>query len=432
MATNLKFQLGSGKTVTLQEREGFIVGGENFQASYLIKERIITRFEEHIVKQGKKISILVNDYFRRTAGLYATRGPCHRIPFTEADKDKLWRITGISKTALYDACKESGLLGVSKGTGVDFKVLGDMFNVLCSVVTFILWKYDHTYRYKKGEYRYYQYASLYLAGKFYTSIYYKYFKFDPDQTVMDFTIENMNNKFHIKGFNNVFDYIRNLSDTNLVNMTENLKRGADADILYYIQNLVSRINLGVKGVRREFEKNHKKGNKYEIDKTMRKNSEEDETYLNDDAQSTSIDIETVSRKIMIAFMNESIVSDRYLTMAVYKRGISKGKLEAIINNIKEDNPKTLVALIGEIVAYHLQMGGSTSTIHSKEFLTKTVKAYTVSNTTNVHIVNVKKILHTLLLKYSTDYASTNRMATQSSFKSALFIYTVLFIMNHMN
>ena len=57
-----------------------------------------------------------------------------------------------------------------------------------------------------------------------------------------------------------------------------------------------------------------------------------------------------------------------------------------------------------------------------------VTAYTVSNTNDDFIIKMKDILDTLMKRYSDLYLQTNRAATQSNMRAAIYRYFVYIIM----
>lgn len=406
--------------------QGFKVSS-NEKITYYFKDRIITEYEDILIKKADDIAKHISMYISRVSSSLSTRGPIKRIPFYETDKTKLFEITGISEKMLLTAAKDSKLLDTAKKTGQDYKIIGNSFNLLCALIIIVYFKHKDEFKYKnKNAYPYYKLVSLFLTISFYSWIYIRQFQFDPDEAIMDYTMENLSNKYIIKKVNNIFELNKYWSESNIENMMDHLNRQADIDLIYFISNLFSRISQSMINISKEFYKNYEDKKRNDTD-TLMKTDEEGDNYLND-VRNISNDIEITSRKIQLSFISDTSVDLKLLELACSKRQVSKSKMAVIITKIRESDDTLVLDLIKQIISYYLQSSNSNiKSIKSQKFVTQMLKVYTISNTTNQFKINMTNILDTLFKKYSEEYLKTSRVATLSNMRSSLYIYFVLYI-----
>ena len=61
------------------------------------------------------------------------------------------------------------------------------------------------------------------------------------------------------------------------------------------------------------------------------------------------------------------------------------------------------------------------------FIKKLTAAYSISNTYDIFISDLKKRLNDIIVKYGSDYIDTEKRSTLNSFKQAVYLYLVFYI-----
>ena len=111
--------------------------------------------------------------------------------------------------------------------------------------------------------------------------------------------------------------------------------------------------------------------------------------------------------------------EKLLEVACKRYGSSKAKLRSIITSIKlSKDTELLYALISNMISYWIITEKQTpNTIHSKSFIIICSKAYSISNTQNTYILNIKDALSKLVDKYGMEYINSKRKTTIVEYKN---------------
>jgi hypothetical protein len=392
--------------------------------SYVLREEIIEKYGETFIKNIPKIQAVVAQYVNKYSSLYGTRAPSVRIPFTDYDKSNLFKAAGISsdkvKSALYKI--------TSNDIDLRNRVLNDPFNELCAMLTG--WFYQNKNRLKKpqNEFAYpYHFTSLYLTMRFYCSIYYRTFRYgDPSPDVMDYTIENLSNKFLLKSVNNIMDIIKYHSETNIENMEERILRGSDVDYVYYCTNLDSRVSNFMKSLARQYYKNYEDKKKIQTESASRKDDEGD-FFIGNTSNISSV-LESTVRKIIIKFIGDKTIDELILDAASKKTKFSKSKLVVMINRIRENTDDKLKMVLTNIIMYYLvSTGKEVSSMRSSDFVNTMVNLYSISNTKNEIILKIKSLLEDVIKSNSDSILKEGNKNMLDRVKNSVYVYLVLFI-----
>jgi hypothetical protein len=392
--------------------------------SYIFRDDILSAYEETFMKNVNKIQTVILRYIERYASLYGTRAPTVRIPFNDYDKADLFKAAGITP----DKVKKSILELKSNDINIKNRVINDPFNELCAILTGCFFRNRNQFRKPKDEYSYpHHFTSLYLTMRFYCSVYYKSFpKGDPSPDVMDYTIENISNKFLIKKVNNIFDIVRYYSDTNIEYREENLKRGADVDYVYYCISLDTRIGGFMKSLANQFYKNKEKERRTQTESASRQD-EEGEFFVGQ-TSNISATLESSVRKILTKFVSDNTVDKTILDVACNKTKFSKSKFVIIIGRIRENTDSKIQEVLSNIIMYYLiESKKDISTVRSREFINKMFDLYSISNTKNEIILKIKSLLEGIVSENAENILKEGNANMLDRIKTTLYYYLVLFI-----
>lgn len=360
----------------------------------------------------KNIGVLKNavaEYLDANMSKLSSAGPTYRTLFTENDKRILYVNTGTSPELVERIIPLSAYI---KGSWRNIIL---PFNIICALTI--------TYAKRTNNKELAQYMLMYLTLSMYPSLHSKYFKYGVNPQIMDYTINNLNNKYKIKQMGTIWN---TLLDTAMVcdrTYTKNIVRANDKDITDYVESLKTRLNALLKKIKNEFTKNYNDKNIMSIEK----DNEDQENFSR--AESNSYIIERLSNAIALKIaMNGPDL--KLVDIAAKLNSVAVNDLRTTVNNLTADktNSKEIrTVLISILTLYLTDPNNTAQDIHSNKFILVCMQIYKKSNTSDKNIIIIKKVLDSWLQRYSDRYKQSNRVATLNSFRKALFTYFVLTI-----
>lgn len=363
----------------------------------------------------KNITVLktaVAEYLDANMSKLSSAGPTYRTLFTDNDKRILYINTGTSPELVNRVIPMSAYI---KGSWRNIIL---PFNIICALTI--------TYAKRTNNKDLAQYMLMYLTLSMYPSLHSKYFKYGVNPQIMDYTINNLNNKYKIKQLGTIWN---TLLDTAMVcdrTYTKNIIRANDKDITDYVESLKTRLNALLKKIKNEFTKNYNDKNIMSIEK----DNEDQDNFSR--AESNSYIIERLANSIALKIaMNGPDL--KWIDISARMNSVAVNDLRTTINNLTADkqNSKEIKIVIVNILTLYLSDPKNTAAdIHSNKFILTCMQIYKKSNTSDRNIIMIKKILDTWLQRYSDRYKQSNRVATLNSFRKALFTYFVFTIQDN--
>jgi len=261
---------------------------------------------------------------------------------------------------------------------------------------------------------------MYMACYFYSSLYYGSFRFEPNENIMNYTINNLSNRFYIKKYKTIYNSLLHTVKSSHLNFQESLKKCSDEDMIKYIISFRTSIASFLQNIAAEFYKNYKEKNYINMEKDVH----DDETFIEVDNVSFQID-----RKA--AATNNYMISSKYdeniVSLVSTLTTVSENVVKSAIIDIIEKKGYTLKEIIALIIDIYVLEGNKIDTIPTKKFISTCLLVYTSSNVKNKSILKLKEMLDELLKESSSKYLLTNRAATRSNFRKAVFLYFVFAI-----
>lgn len=362
--------------------------------SFIKENRNILNIERYI---GKYID-------KNNEVLYAS-APLYRLYFTDNDRNFIFLSTGIKSNDI------SNLLKQIDEINAQWKVVSEPFNLLMTILIRELTKTNKTESAES--------LIMYLTLSLYSSLHYKYFNYLPNENCMNYTINNMNNKFLIKKYGVLYKALEHIALKNHETYVSDLIKGEDINIKDYIMNLRTRLNNFVKIICNEYMKNLK-DKKY-------LNTEEDSMEEENYRQTTniSLEIENIITKTSNSFFS-SETNLRFVRAAANKASVHADTLKAAIDAIKEKESDKILDLFRDILQIYFSNPSNTiDSMKTKNFVAYCLTIYGKSNIKDDNVINLKKLLNYFLSEYCNRYSDTEREATRVSYRKALFIYFVL-------
>lgn len=361
-----------------------------------------------------EIQNVVSEYLDRNMNKLSTSGPIYRTLFLDNDKNAVFKATGTSPELVNRVIKESAYIKNH------WRNIASPFNVVMALL--ISW----AKRNKNNDFA--MFLLMYLVLSMYPSLHSKYFPYEPNPQIMDYTINNLSNKYKIKQQGTVWNA---LLDTAVVcdkTYSQNIIRATDKDITDYIEAMKTRLNALLKKIKNEFTKNYNDKNIIGVEK----DNEDKENYSS--AESNSYAVERLANSISLKLAINGI-DPKIIQIAAKLNDVAVNDLRTTVNQLVSDkeNSKDIKKLIGDILLLFLtETRNSIGEIRSNKFILECLKIYKKSNTGNKIIIEIKKYLDKWLAKYSERYKASNRTATLNSFRRALFTYFVFTIQANVN
>lgn len=351
---------------------------------------------------------IVNDYVDKNIEKLSTIGPTKRTLFTDADRNKVYELIGLTAGQIETVAKKCDAAKVGVNAGNPFNI------IMTLIIRFF--KINKNTKYTNS-------GVLYLALSMYPSIHAKYFKYEPNEQIMAYTINQMSDKYKIKQTGNLLQALIETAVKSDEHYSDSLKRGTDKDVVDYILSIKTRLNGFMKNICAVFMKQHESKNylNYEMD------NEDEENFSAADSNSYLI-----TRMTDAAVMKLSVQgpNSQVIVSAAKVNDVSVNSLRNTVNAIcKDKNSRSeMHALISAILYLYLFDSNNTKdNLNSSHFFLFCMGIYKKANTTNPNIVKIKKILDMWIDRYSPDYKKHNAVGTVGFFRKALFSFFVLTI-----
>lgn len=358
--------------------------------------------------EKKLVSYIVKCIDRNNSKLQAI-GPIEMIYFTDEDMKILYECTEIPESEVMEVIKKVKATGIK----AQWSNVGKPFHVLITLCI-------RYYKIKKKK-DMVKMLLLYYGVSLYPLLFFKYFQHAPNQAIMEYTINNLSNKYKIRQigtmYGTIVDTMEKADDTG----GSRLINGEDSEILVYIQDKRTRLNDLFKNISREYYKNHEAQRymNYDFDNFDEEGYHESNSSMYEIQKLT----DKISMKIVVHGPDMKLVN-----VAAKLNQVSVNELRNYISKlITSENREEIRKLIECILSLYLFDGNNTlDEVRSDKFLNYCLELYKKSNTNNKNIIEIKQILD----KWLKDVGlldKTNRQATINSFRKALYTFFVFTI-----
>lgn len=336
-------------------------------------------------------------------------GPMKQIFFSDADMNIIYKCSGITEKRALEVIKEVK----STGLQAQWSNVGKPY-----LVVLMLMIREASIKKKKDLV---QLLILYMGLSSYFSLFRKYFQFEPNPAIMEYTINNLSNKYKIKQLGTMYAAIVDTMKVAHETGEQRLINGLDKDLVVYIQDKKTRLNDMFKNIRGEFEVNYQQSKYMNVDY----DSFEEDDYR--ESNSDTFEITRVTDKVLLKLLVEG-PQMQLVNLAAKLNQVSVNELRNYSNVIiTGENKESLREVIESIVTLFISTGGNKVTeIRTNKFLQYSLEIYKKSNTNDKNIIRIKSILDKWLKDVGL-FQKTNRLATINSFRKALFTFFVFSI-----
>ena len=354
----------------------------------------------------RKFSAIVASYVDRNVNRLSTAGPSKRTLFSDMERNKVYDLIDFDPKVCKAIVKQSNYIKAS------WKIVNDPFNLVMMMIL----------RYAKLNQldQINQLAVTYLTLSMYPSLHYKYFKFEPNEAIMQYTINNLSNKFKVKQVGNILQAL--VDTTALADKTydKNIRHANDKELTDYINAYKTRLNSLIKKIRDAFEKDYRSGNYMN---TERDNEDENDFKTSD---SNSLLIQRIVDQVVLK-LSVNGPDSRIVDISAKMNQVSVNETRNTLNQLTQNKDESVnIRALCESILYLYLFNGENhvNDLNGSKFLTFCLAVYKKSNTNDENAIKVKSILDTWIEKYSETYRKTQRVATLNNFRRALYTFFV--------
>lgn len=373
---------------------------------------IVTKLEgklkTNLAKNNSKIVPSVKKYIDRNNDVLFDIGPTKRLVFLETDKDVIFDISGITREEMANTIKECPFIDKN------WQISGNSFNTLCTLVIRQLSI--------AGKRKELEAVLMYLTLGMYSSVHFKFFpKGEPNENIMAYTVNHLSNKYLIKQEGSLFKAIYKTAVKSHQTYEKDLKTGTDEAIVNYVNNLRIRLDNLIKNIAIQFYKNHEEGNYLNKESD---NYEEEGYHITDN---TSFAINRIADAVIMRFVSRGI--DQALAKKVANmNSVSVSAIRNALNDLLNGKGREIKELVSSILQLYLSDGtNKVDSISGMNFIIFCMNVYSKSNTNDEAINRIKNLLDEWLEECSPQYRATERLATLSAYRKAIYTYFVFLI-----
>lgn len=356
----------------------------------------------------KKYEQLIGSFIDRNSEALGAIGPTKMILFTDREMLPIYQICDTSPTEVRTI----------KNKATDIKSSGQILNIPFNVIMSMVIRY---FTITKNE-KLLKLSVLYLSLSMYPSIYTKYFKFEPNENIMNYTINNLSNRFTLKKTGNWMQAIDDTCYGAYQLHEKGIISGEDKNIVQFILAIKTRFNNMTRKIANEFYKNHKEGNYLNTES----DSNDENNYHEADSSAYLVNrlTDNVTLKLIVEGPPIKLVNAAAKANQVSVNEL-RNQVTTMINNEHKEDIRTIIESI--LFLYLFDNQNKAEEINSDKFLVYCLDIYKRSNTTDTNIIKIKNILNSWLDQLGM-YKKTQRLATLNNFRKAMYTFFVMSIM----
>lgn len=384
----------------------------------ILKDLIYPIVEKTFTNQAnlRKYKMLISQFFEKNTPKLTTPGPQYLIVFGDADKDEFYKLFGITKEEIVFAMKN---VIKSAGSSAEFKYLTN--NPFLSFLYYII-RYFTLHHDDKA-----LNATLGLFSiDVYWSIFTKYFPNGVIEPVMNYTIDNLTDKFIIKKAGTIFGALTESAKHSYEFHKSKIRTGNDPDCIAFLQRIRNDQNSMFRTLSGIYYDNHKKGNAI----TTRNDDYDPENPILDDVTSASTEVQaTVNRVCMPMIANGVDISLAEAAAAI--GNVSVTNLRIYLMKIFVNERLDEITQIVESILF-LYINGehkSSRDIRSAHFLYWTNALFKKTNSKDGNIVRINTILN----RWGEEtgiYKAFKSEGSKINYKRAIFTYIAMCIQKY--
>lgn len=375
----------------------------------MIKNNLYPRIDRIFPNQKTNMIKSIFNYIDKNHEILKIPELNYRPSFSDTDRDVIYSAMGISSHEMTEEAKKSDDIVTSRN------ISANPFYLACTLLTG--WCVS-----KKDE----QTAKLivnYMSFMMYTSLHYKYAKFDANEEAMRYTISQLNNSFDLKKYGTLLKLIEANTETLLETYKTRLIKSTDEDLGYFVNAVFSRLNSKLKKVFRRYY-HYKKSGQYQNKDSESTDPENFRTISNDYQV-----IATLADKVSLNFVMGKIPKD-VTKYAIVGTEVSLPKFNSLIVDIKSEDDNSVKEFIMDMIAYAVYYNQMPfQYLGTSKYLNIMASGYT-SNTNSVEMNRIKEQLDNWVSDNANKHGRAAYGKTASNgYKKAIYNYFMYAIYN---
>ena len=418
-----------GVTDDISELEIF---NESTSDTHIIVEKLYPKISSVLsTPQGdRKFKQLIGQYMDRNSQKLRTPGPTYLVPFTSNDKAQYCELFGL-EYKLSGSAKEQKIsipfvddlidqVIKQLGSSSDFKLLKG------NQIFWIFYCCIRYYHVKKDEKGLNSALAIYALSD-YPAVFSTFFKYGADPAVMQYTIDNLTEKYIIKQQGNIFGALF-VSIQNSYSFLKNwMNDASDKEIIRWIQRIRNDQKSMIKKICDQYMKNHAAGLRVTLTKDTY-----DEVPLDVEAQNKTSSVEVVGRKITLKILTQDI-NLKLISIVARISGVSISEcrfyISKILNEKYTDDIQRFIEAI--LFLYLYDENKKAEDINSRYFLHWSEDLFRRTNSNNDNIKRIKETLDKWA-KETGVHDKYKREASRVNYKKAIFFYFIFSIQSYNN
>jgi hypothetical protein len=400
--------------------------------SHIIIENIYPIIEKTLsTPQGdRKFKQLVGHYMDVNSDKLHTTGPVYLIPFSSDEKAKYCELFGFEYTLTGGAKDKKikiSLLDENIKKVVNQLGTKSEFNLLTgNPIFWVFYCCIRFYTLKKDQKGINTALAIYALSN-YPAVFSLFFKYGTDEAVMQYTIDNLTDKFMIKQQGHIFGALFLSIQHSYDFLKPFINDASDKEIIRFIQRIRNDQKSMIKKICDQYMSNHAKG----LRVTLSKDSY-DGMQLDVDSQNKTSTVEYIGRKITLKLLTQDI-NLKFVSIVAKISNVSVSEVRFYITKVITDKYSDDIQKFIESVLflYLYDENKKPEDINSKYFLHWSEATFRKTNANDANIKNIKDSLE----KWSEEigiHSKYKREASRVCYKKALYFYFILAIQAYNN
>lgn len=378
---------------------------------FFIKEELYPIVQQSLKdkKNERMIVDAINRFIDKNSDYLSQIGPIHLIVMGDSDKAKIYEAINLDGKTI------KSIKDKSPAIKKESFIMANPFYIALALIM-----YHYTINPNK-EMR--NLISFTLAFAIYPLRHKLYYKYGVQENIMNYTINNLSNKYKIKQKGNLMNALTETAHGAYELYEEDFKVFDDETVVQYILSAYTRINSVLKKISNQYYENHKQGHYL--------NTEYDDSNPDSYRESSSSihDVERIVNKVAMSLTIDGPPS-KIVKLAANMNKVSLNELRNYLtiltsNNNLDDIQKLLEGII-HLFIFDETTHNSIEEINSTKFLVNSLDVYKRSNSKDEYVLRIKQILDRWMEDIEI-YKKTQRVATINNFRKAIYTFFTLSI-----
>lgn len=360
----------------------------------------------------RKFKQMVGAFMDRNSMKLHTAGPTYLVPFADRDKAEFFNLFKLDQKYVKKLIKD---VTDKIGSGSQFKLLSD------NPIYWVFYCCIRYYTMKKDTKGLNTALSIYALSN-YPSVFHMSFPYPPNAAVMQYTMDNLSEKYIMKQAGHVFGGLFLSIQHSYEFLKPYMADASDKEIIRFIQRIRNDQKSMMKNICDQYMKNHAAGRRVKLNLDSHEGIQ-----IDDDNENNTTVVQTVADNVV----------NRLITSGLDLRRVSQCKDIAQIGMadcrfylskiVTDKYVKEITAFIYSVLFLYLYDEKKTKQdINSTYFLKWSAELFRKTNSNNPNIRNIKETLD----KWGEEtgvHAKFKREASRVNYKKAIFWYFILSI-----